>query len=53
MQRRSHQDILLLIARERASPNVQKNFHVKTGSLLVQCPVPLNAHSGSVESWLT
>jgi hypothetical protein len=30
MQQRSNQDILLLIARERASPNVSKNFHLKT-----------------------
>jgi len=28
MQRRSNQDILLLIARTRASPNALKNFHV-------------------------
>ncbi|AXJ06507.1 hypothetical protein CFN16_20995 [Pseudomonas fluorescens] len=30
MQRRSNQDILLLIARGRAIPNMQKNFHLKT-----------------------
>lgn len=28
MQRRSNQDILLLIARTRASPNALKNFHL-------------------------